>query len=237
MRRLFYFKTMAKINEITYSVRESLKEYTDDTELDDRYIVYLYNIKRAKYLRQELNNYMRTVDTSVKQSYCDELEEVPLNKCGINYTCGTLLRTKLKVPKPVELHTKTAITSVKSTNLISTPFNFISKERMSALEGSPFSRGIYAFLDDDDYIYVYSKGDGYKFIECITITGVFENPLDLTLYKDCCGCEEPTACFDENTSEYPLQPHFIDLIRDEIIQDLIRTKQIPEDKINDDTDL
>lgn len=227
---------MAKINEITYSVREALREFSDDSELSDRYILYLYNIKRTKYLRQELNQYLRTVDSSIKQTYCDALEEVPLNRCGIDFTCGVLLRTKHKVPQPIQLHTKTAITSVRSTDRISLPFNFISSERMAALEGSPFSNGIYAFLDDDDYIYVYSKNGSYNLLSCITITGVFENPLDLTLFKDCCDCDNANTCFDEKTSDYPLQPHFVDLIRNEIVRELVGTKQLPEDKINDTTD-
>ena len=33
--------------------------------------------------------------------------------------------------------------------------------------------------------------------------------------------------------EYPLQPHFIDLIRQEIVKELAGLDQIPEDKKND----
>ena len=43
------------LSKIIYDIKESLKEYTDDSELDNRYIIHLFNIKRAKYLRQQLN--------------------------------------------------------------------------------------------------------------------------------------------------------------------------------------
>ena len=46
-----------------------------------------------------------------------------------------------------------------------------------------------------------------------TITGVFENPLDLANYTNCCSCTSNSLpCFDEMTSNYPLQPHYVDLI-------------------------
>lgn len=224
---------MAKYNEIIYDVREAIKEYVDDSEISNDYIGYLYNIKRAKYLRQDLNNYQRTVDNSVQQTYCAALEEVPMNRCGLDFDCGTILRTKKPVPKPLELHTKTAITHVKPTTRITTPFNFTTREKVAYVDAAPYARSLYAFLDDDDYIYVYSKNDAYKLLECISISGVFENPLDLALYSTCCNCAEETPCFDEATTDYPLQPHYIDLIRTEIIRELAAGKQIPEDMKND----
>jgi hypothetical protein len=70
------------------------------------------------------------------------------------------------------------------------------------------------------------------------VTGVFEDPTDLANYQTCCQCKvtAETTCFDVNTSEYPLQPHYIDPIRDEIVKDIVRVMPIPEDKINDTTD-
>ena len=35
---------MAKVNEIIYDVREAIRQTTDDTDISDRYILYLYNI-------------------------------------------------------------------------------------------------------------------------------------------------------------------------------------------------
>ena len=103
---------MATIRKIVYDVREALKQYKDDSEIDDRYIIYLYNNKRAKYLRQDLNNFQRTVDNSIVQKLCLELEEVSINECNVDYDCGTIMRTKRPIPKPLELHLKSAITNI-----------------------------------------------------------------------------------------------------------------------------
>lgn len=228
---------MAKLTELVYDVREAVKQFTDDTELDDRYIIYLYNTKRSKYLRQDLNNYLKTIDNSIQQTFCLDLEEVSVNECSVDADCETILRTKLALPKPLELHSKTAITKVKPATKISLPFNFVTKERVVMLEGSSFPNSIYAFLDVDNRIYLYSKSIDYKLLTCLNITGVFENPLDLANYKNCCDCDdESSVCYDEYTSEYPLPPHYIDVIRKEIINDLLNLKQVQEDKTNDAND-
>ena len=227
---------MAKFNEIIYDVREAVKQYSDDSELDDRYIKYLYNNKRSKYLRQDLNNYLKTIDNSIQQTFCLELEEVSVTECSLNIDCETLLRTKQVLPKPLELHTKTALTKIKPPNRIGVPFNFITKEQIIMLDGAPFPNSIYAFLDVDNRIYLYSKSISYKLLDCLSVTGVFENPSELSNYSTCCGCDDSNICFDEAESEYPLQPHYIDIIREELVQMLVRKLQIPEDKNNNSND-
>jgi hypothetical protein len=222
---------MAIFKEIIYDVREALKEYSDDTELDNRYIKYLYNIKRAKYLRQDLNNYNKTVDMSIKQTLCLSLSLVDGDECGDD--CPKLLRSDRPLPKPLELHSKVAITSVKPTTRISVPFNFISKEKIAYIEGAQFATGLYSFIDTDNYMYVYSLSDAYKLLNCLTVTGVFENPSDLSSYPNCCDCNEgDNSCYVEDENEYPLQPHFIDLIKSEIVKELAISKQMPEDTEN-----
>lgn len=223
---------MATIRKIVFDVREALKQYTDDTNIDDRYIIYLYNNKRAKYLRQDLNNFQRTVDNSIVQKLCLELEEVSINECNLDYDCGTIMRTKRPIPKPLELHLKSAITNIKPTTKIALPFNFVNKERAVLSKYAGFNNSIYAFLDIDLHIYLVSESNAVKLIECITIDGVFEDPLELANYLNCCGCEIPKVCFDEDTTEYPLSAHHIDFIREEIIRTLIGTLQLPEDKNN-----
>jgi hypothetical protein len=234
---LFKQRIMAKINQIIYDIREAVKEFTDDTELDDRRLEYLINTKRAKYLRQDLNNFQKTTDVSIQQSFCLELEEVSSDECGLDLYCDKIVRTKKPLPTAIELHTKPAITRIKPTNKIAATFNLISREKAPFLADSPYSKSVYAFIDTDNHVYFISKSDTYKLIECISITGIFENPSDLESYSNCCGCseEETTPCYTED-SEYPLQPHYVDLITREIIRDLMQYKQIPEDKVNDSND-
>lgn len=227
---------MAKLNEITYDIRESLKEFSDDSEISNRYLTHLINLKRAKYLRQDLNNFQKTTDISIQQSFCLELEEASSSTCGVGFFCEKLLRSKNPIPKPIELHTNVAITKIKPTNRLSVPFNFISISKVPYYGYAPYNRSVYAFIDTDNHIYIISKSDTYKLVDCISVTGIFENPLDLASYTNCCDCIDEPACFDVENTEYPLQPHYVDLIKAEIVNDLLRLKRVQEDKVNDSND-
>lgn len=228
---------MAKLNEIIYDIRESIKEFSDDTEIDNRHLIYLINTKRAKYLRQDLNNMQKTTDMSIQQSFCIGLVEVSAAECGISAGCETMLRTSKPLPTPIELHLSPAITKVKPAHRLGMPFTFKDKSKVIFLQHAPYGKSIYTYLDTDGYLYIVSKNDVHKLLDCISVSGIFENPLELSAFKNCCNCPEVEAtCYDE-TKEYPLQPHYIDLIKSDIVNDLVRIKQIPEDKTNDATDL
>jgi hypothetical protein len=222
--------------KIIYDVREALKLYSDDANVTDRYITYLYGIKRSKYLRQDLNNFQKSTDVSITQTLCLPLEVVSANQCASELDCKVILRTKRPIPQPIELHIKPAITSVKSTNRTSLPFNFVTKEKAIYSKYAPFNKGIYAFLDNDKYIYVVSESNTVNLIECITITGIFEDPLELKNYSNCCDCPTVTLCFNPDTTDYPLQPHYIDLIKEEIVNQLTNRLRLPDDKINNSSD-
>lgn len=224
------------ISKLIYDVRTAIKDTVDDSRFSDRYILYLYNLKRSKYLRNDANNLQKLIDNSVLQKFCMDMEKVSVNECGLDYDCGTIMRTKGTIPIPLELHLKSAITEVKPSVKITKPFNFVNKERAVWSQYSPFSDSIYAFLDTDNYIYLISKSETVKMIDCVTVTGIFEDPLELQNYKNCCGCDDVKPCFDENETEYPLQAHHIDNIRLEIIRDLIGSLNIPKDEINDAND-
>jgi DNA-directed RNA polymerase subunit K/omega len=223
------------LDKLIYDIKEGVNQFTDDSEISDKYIIYLLEIKRAKYLRQGLNNLQKTYDNSITQTFCVGLEEVSKDECGINVDCDTILKTTVPIPVPLDLDTGVAIQSVKPTDRLATNFNFITKKRAQFISGARFNKAIYSFLDADGFIYVISgpNNNHYKLLECLTITGVFADPLALSEFVSCCGCTSPASCFNPATTEYPLQPRYIDLIRDEIIKTLVIKLQIPEDKSND----
>lgn len=225
-----------KINELIYDVREAIRQLQDDSDISDNYIIYLYNMMRAQRLRQDQNDLQKSTDNSVLQTLCLELEEVNSGMCSLNFDCDTIVRTKQPIPKPLETHLKAALTAVRPSVRISVPFNFITKEKALYSMYSKFNKAIYAFLDDDLHIYFVSSSDTLRLLECISVTGIFEDPLSLKNYKNCCNCNDSVPCFDLMTTEYPLQPHHIVSIREQIIQNLLRTLQVPEDKNNNSDD-
>lgn len=227
------------VNKLIYDVREKISQQSvDDSEIDDRYILYLYQIKRSKYLRQDLNNMQRSVDVAITQTLCLETEEVTASECPTDLVCDKILRTKQPIPKPLELHLNVALTSVKPVTKLGVPFSFVNKERAVHFKNSPYKNKIFAFLDNDYHLYFVSSSEALSLLECVSVTGIFDDPLALKDYKNCCNCDNSdnsNICFDDETSDYPLTSHHIDLISEEIVLQLIRKLQIPEDKVNNST--
>lgn len=225
------------LDKLIYDVREALNDYTLDSEISNEYIEYLYAIKRSKYLKQSLSRGNTDIDESVQQSYCDELELTSPEICGINLSCDKILKSKKKIPKLLDLTGKSALISVKPTNTLKQPFSLIPMSRVPLVEGSPIKNTVHAFRGPDHHLYLYSKNKDFLHLECVQITGVFDDPMELFEYRNCCNCENKISrCFDPMTSEYPLQSHFIDPIRGEIIELLLHKKSIPEDRENNDND-
>lgn len=224
------------VEKLVYDVREALKKYSDDNELSDDMIMYLYDVKRAKYIRQAINNTMRPIDISVKQNLCLSLEVVSALECGLDIGCKELVRTTRPIPTPLQLHDRSAITRIGPVDRIGKRFNFITRDRAVMVVDAPYPNAVYAFLHTDDHIYFVSGNKNSNLLSCVTVEGVFENPLELANYTNCCGCTDAVPCFNLLTSDYPIQPHYIDIIRTEIIQELAKLDVIKEDEVNNSTD-
>lgn len=215
-----------------YDVKELLNKYGDDNLYEDRHILYLYNLKRAKFLRQLLDDKTRSIDNILIQTFCLSFEQISSAICGIS-SCDTLMRSTKPIPKLLEVRNRSMLISIQPSIVTSKSFKLIDVSQASTILDRPYSNGIYVFTDDKGYVYLLSKNEEYKMIECLFLRGVFEDPSDLEGYKNCCECENTEDnCFTEDMV-YPAQSFLIDTIRDEIIKLLIGTKeQIPQDSDN-----
>lgn len=215
---------------IIYAVREGLKEYTDDTRYTDDYIMYLVKNKRSFLIRREYSNLQRTIDQELIQTLCVGLEIVDDSDCPecIDYTSDcTILRTKQPVPFTIELHNRNSITRIAFTKKTGRKINFVSKERfVYSGEGDYEKREIFAYLDNDGHIYLKSKSSGYASQDILSVSGLFDNPDDLTEFE-CSGQE----CYS-NISRYPIKGWMEEIIIKEIISELANLKQLPTDEVN-----
>lgn len=229
---------MATKLEVIYDVKELLKKYGDDSEYDDRHILYLYNIKRAKFLRQLLDDKTRRFDNILIQSICLSFEEVDKGLCGLEVGC-TIMKSTRPLPQLLQVRNRNTLVSIQPAVMLSKQFKIINFTEASYILDRPYSNGIYVTVDTDGYVYLISNNDEHKLITCLYLTAIFENPSDLEEYPKCCDCEntlDEESCFEDD-SEYPAPSFMIDTIRDEIIKLLLGSKeQIKEDKDNNSDD-
>lgn len=223
------------LKEILYRIRQQIKEGFDDSKVTDDYLANLFNTKRAYYIRREYNQLQRTIDNNVKQTIVIPLIETEAEDCD----CGIadeVMRTEVKVPFSIEIHDKNLITKVSTTDHLDAPFSFIDSERAPYVGSNTYTAPhVFAYLHDNGYVYVFRRdgNNDFKALEEITVTGVFDNPLQLESFTD---PESGAKYFDHTVDQYPVKQWMIDFIIKEIVQDLVGLKQVPEDLTNNAAD-
>lgn len=226
---------MAKTSEIIYDIKEVLNEFTDDSLYDDRYILYLYNLKREKYLRQLYDDKSRNFDKVTMQSLCISMQEIDKGLCGLDINC-TIVRSIKPIPKTLAVRNRETLISVTTPVMLSGSFKIIDFIQASTILDRPYSNSIYTTMDIDGYVYLISNTPEHKLIDCVTITGIFSNPTELEDYNNCCNCEIVESCFTID-SDYPAPAYIIDLAKEEIIRSLLQSKeQTKPDEQNNSSD-
>lgn len=226
-----------KLDKLIYDVREGVSQYQDDSLITDDYIIYLLGTFRSKILKNQLNNYQVIINPLTQQTLCLELEEVPVFECGIEFGCDTIIRTVRPIPLPLKSHLGLAITSVRTVDRLSIPMKPIQPESAPYHLKGKFNNSIYYFVGTDLKIYFVSKNTMLNLLDCISITGIFADPLELEEYSNCCNCEDSdeTKCFDIYESNYPADPDLADDITRYVIEKLINKLQTPTDNNNNAT--
>jgi hypothetical protein len=207
---------MATLNEIAYDLLTIVRPHlSDDSDLDIRQIKYWIRNQRALWVRQELNK-KRTADAELIQTICADLEEVdPSDCCDIEIGCDILLRTTKEIPSTIELYNKEAILRVSGVNKIKKPFSYVEYARIPWVGNGRFNKNnIYAFLHEK-YMYIYSPGNPeWKFLENISIRGVFEDPEEASKFKDCNTGE---TCYSDD-DPYPMKSWMLPAMKEAILK-------------------
>lgn len=227
---------MSTYNQMIYDVRERLNQLNDDSEFSDRLILHRINQVRATFLLQHLNNFRIPTSLDIIQSLCLETELVSTEICGVAVDCEKILRTKQKLPQLLIKHTGPSIISVTTPNMFSEEITVIPFNKVSISQHKPF-KSTNVFLGQDNHLYMFSsKSESYKFIECLTVKGVFYNPLDLEDFKNCCGCENSESCFDRDSTNYPMLAELESALLDVVVSSFQSKLELPKDNTNNSDD-
>lgn len=227
-----------KLNELVYDIREKLSLYSDDSSFSDEHIIFNINNIRSVILKSQMNSFNQVISPVTQQTLCLELELTSPYECGIHYGCEQIVRTVRPIPTPIKHYLGLALTSVRTVNMLSQPITKIEQHSISFI--SP-SRGrnknsIYYFVGSDMHIYLVSSSNMINLLDCISVTGVFTNPLELESYSKCCDCEgsnDENKCYDYLESEYPMDNTHADDLTSLVIEKLLIKTQALKDTVND----
>lgn len=212
-------------NEVIYSIREGVRQYSDDSTLSNRLILFNVDLERASYLNYHANK-GELPDTN-KQTICLTLEETSNTECGCITEDCTIMRSTVIIPKMID-RGRVAIGAKDSI-----PIKVISWNKFVHSGNNKYNQDtIFAAVNPDGRLYLKSNNVLHKLLECAYLTATFENPKAAEDFSN----EDGTVCFNASTDAYPIDMDGFNRIRKVVLKTLLMSLGVPEDLINNAND-
>ena len=210
---------MATLNEITYDLINLVRggKTSDDELISTDQIKFWVHNTRSMLIRRDLAK-RRTISDNIKQILpCVEVEMVdPTLCCGVTTEC-TMLRSKQRVPLPIETPSRDMILEVRPLKITDPTFHYIPYNRISWAGNNRYTKRLqFAFMLDG---FMYVMGDDINLLEKIAIIGLFSDPTDVARFYTC----EDTPCYNDDDVDYPISAHMIEEMKNMIIQNNFQT--------------
>lgn len=220
---------MATFGEIVYSVLDLLKERSDDAFYTEDHILFLMTRMRAillerKYRRTRNSSFVEMSEEN-KQQVCLALEPATnvANGCGEDW-----LQSTAKLPELLPEFPAVACTAF---DLLDTNIAFIPEERMRYVGYNKWLHNIaYAAKSRSGYLFVKAFNPEFRYLQRLGITGVFADPVAATKLSHE-ACENGGQC-DVMEQKFPLEEGLVPSCIELILQELLGSKYMPEDKEN-----
>ena len=203
---------MTTLNQLTYDLLNTIRGgvLSDDESIGFLQVQFWIKNTRAMLIRQDINK-GRTISGNITQILpCLDVIIVDASNCPCKTPVGcTILRTRDRIPKPLEVDNKDLIMKVSSIKIGSKPFSFINISRAPFTGYSKFGQQNPKAFYSDGYIWIINSEP----IEKISVYGVFEDPTDLAQYVDCSNA----PCWSDD-DEYPISAWMIPTMQKLIIE-------------------
>lgn len=216
---------MATRTELVYSIKELLRDHTDDSLISERHILFLIGNYRAKYLRQLYSNRAKAFDDSAKQCVVLEMAKADPATCGLSTGC-TVLKSKRKLPNLLSVRGRSTLTYVGPAIYGTKAFEQIDSQDAASYIEDKFSN-IATFIESG-YVYVIGAAPAVKLIDWVRVEGIYDNPESLEGFKSCeCAPDVESNCVTDWT-EYPIPGHLISDVTQEVLKNYVATKKLEE---------
>lgn len=199
------------LSEIIYNIDNLIAGgvRSDDENISDRQMAFIINYYRAKLIKQDQDR-----ERLLNTMYVQNLGTVDLIQADKNECCdidACILRTSLKIPKPLETYSKLNLTFVGTLN--GRQFNRYTHNSLQWKHAAKYTAKEPAWYYQNGYIYIVDPPT--EMTSVINIQGIFENPIAAQSFVTC-GCEDDVENCNETFSdfefEYPLPQHHVDTI-------------------------
>lgn len=219
---------MATYREAVYMVLDELKMMSDDSYFEEGHVIFLINKFRALILKQRYSDLKKDIPDSNKQELCIPLEKVNV----VDTDCERkLLKSVNKVPQPLLLVTQEYNTRLSSCdNYWAGEISYVNRERFKYVGHNKWLKNfIYGAIDNQDYLYLKSGNPEFLYLDKVTMTSIFENPIDVINVN----CNGQCDILDE---VFPLEERLIVSVIELCVKELSLSYVYPKDMTNDSND-
>lgn len=212
---------MASLNEIARAFIDSINQPFNFMLLQR--VKFHVKHLRAKFIRQDFER--NPISRNIVMTYVDNLIKVDeLDNCIIDIGC-TILRTKNKVPKPVQLKGE-LFQYVGSVNYAAGAWGEITPNELETIRYNIWTSKKTRFHYTNDYIYVHTEKKRLKYIR---IDSIFEDPA-----KAVTICNDSVNCITDD-DEFPISLHMLDMIYKEMRTIAILAKILKDEEVTNDS--
>lgn len=214
---------MQTYGELVYLILDELKLISDDKQFEEEHIIVLINQYRNLLL---------------KQRYSDIRKEMPVsNLQSVNITLSvedTILKSNMPLPTILNLNVQnlTIISSIST--FWQGEFSFIDYNQFRYTGYNRWLNSIvYVTIGPDGYLYCKSNNLSFLQLTDITVTSIFENPLEV---------HNLSAPINETSEDsildipIPIEGNLLPILKEIIIKELSGAVYRPEDEINNAND-
>ncbi len=218
---------MSTLKQLTYSVRESLQQYSTTSDITNEFIEFLILNSRNLLIAQKFSNRGNLIPNKLRQHFYLDLELADENEfvSGLD----TVVRTTTKIQYPLEAFNFRNNLRLTSGSYSDINFSFVIPERFPYVGYSKWNNNqIYYTIGSDWKLYLTSNNPKVKLIERVKLSMVCENPSDAYA-----SSVDYNSSIDYNDTEFHLEGEMDSLVTDMVIKKLTQMLSMPEDKTND----
>ena len=209
---------------------------SDDARLSQRHIYNKLLSVRGKLIFQKSNKNQKISIWNYQTLPCIELVKAPLHECPCLPPSGCqILRSKHPLPKPLlnlSTHLIDNVTSLDGAII----YSETDWEGYKYKKGNKYTKKKLDYFVRNGYIYITHK-DGPKII---SLTGLFEDPIEADKFPSYCDKEDCKDCQDCDSildKEFPVDGDLIDLLVEFTVAELVNVfGQLRQDTDNDSKD-
>ena len=223
---------MATFGEVIYMALDLLKERADDAYYTEEHMLFLANQVRAVLLNRKYsksrNKSFAAVSGENTQQICLTLAPAELLPGGCG---GTWLRSDEEVPDTMDIYDATLATV---SEMMFSPVTLIPAERMPYVGHNKWLLNIiYAAIASDNHLYLTSANSQFLFLKKVKMEAVFSDAAKAAEYE--CDSDGEAKC-DILNAEFPLEAALIPSCIELMVQEIVGSKYVPEDKSNNAAD-